>query len=168
MFLEILSNSPKDLDEGKYYALINRATGSGDGCTTIGRFLDLFEKDKIKLVKDYLDKEEDLIPNAAFIEGSFFPNNPKFANVSTAPLVRKKYIDLGYSDDSTNNLSLEDIYVGASQQRLYLFSKKLNSELYCSSLNALNQKAAPLILRLLRDISEAHYSLFSQSCMGEN
>jgi len=156
LFFELIADSSKHIDQGNYYLQITNSITYGG--STFGRFVDILGDKAKENLKNLFDGEEALQKNCLFAESSYLPFSPRSANVAIHPNLRQYFIDLSSSDHAKGSIQLEDIYVGATSNRLYLFSKKENKELIIKVGNVLNPSVAPAILQLLRAISMAEYN----------
>ncbi|NGX37296.1 MAG: Nisin biosynthesis protein NisB [Chlamydiae bacterium] len=154
LYCEVIADSQESIENEDFLIYVHPVTGAGDGCSTFGRFLDLFKETGKEQVRHFFDTEEALEENVIFVECSFFPSSPRSANVSIHSDLRKNVLDLGYPKDTTKHLSIRDIYVGATESYLYLTFKEGKKELSIVAMNALNPDLAPHIVRLVRDISK--------------
>lgn len=161
LFFELIANSPEDLDRGNYQIVMNPVVASNQAGSTFGRFLYLWDSAQIQQLMDFLSQEEKLLPHIAFVEASFQALKTRIANVCFHQNTRKHQLHMFYHDLSETILELKDICVGANENRLYLFSKKLNKEIKIVSNTAVNQELSPPVLKLLWDISEYGQNHFS-------
>ncbi len=155
VFCEILSDSQESIDKGDFLTVLRGACWGGG---TFGRFTDILENQGEALMNDLFSREQNLEPQAAFVESSYLPSLPRHGNVAIHRNFRNYEINLNYpSSEEEKQLDLADIYVGATHERLFLFSKKLNREINVTFSNVLNPSFAPPLLRLMRDITKYKY-----------
>lgn len=159
VFCQIISDSCSAIDADEFLILIQPVSGAGDGGSTLGRFLDLFGNDSKTKLNQFFQEEQEVESSTLYVECSYFPSSPRSANVSIHPLLRKKVIDLGYCKSNENALSLDEIYVGATDQYLYLTLADGSKEIAVVALDALNLELAPPVVRFMRDISKDRYRL---------
>ena len=153
VFFEILASSQDCIEKGDYTILLNPHLATNRAASSFGRFLYLFNKTIHKDIKNFLRNEEKNNPSIIFVEASFLPVSCRTANVALFTPMRDHYLGFEYQEDSPNILNLEDIFIGANLNHLYIFSKKLNKKLHVSLNSAVNDNLAPLPLKLLIDIS---------------
>lgn len=163
IYFELLAGSEKELEAGNYTLLVNPAGGSRQAGCTFGRFSYLCSEDQKQQLRQFMQKEEALRPQAQFIEASFLPDSPRLANVAFHEKIRSFQLEMHYHEENSHSIELEDIYVGSTPDRLYLFSKKLKKELVVTMSSALNPNFAPSVLKFLLDVSKSSRSSFSTS-----
>lgn len=157
VYCEVIASSPQDIDQGNYLVVLQPTVAGGDGMATFGRFLHLFNENDLQAIQDILHTEEAHEQDQIFVEGSYFPSNARSANVAIHPNLRKLNINLGYGN-TPQTISLEDIYVGATDQHLFLTLKN-GQRLNVVSMNVLNPQLGPKLIRFLREISKDQYHL---------
>lgn len=155
-FCKILAHSQEDIDNNKYQILLSQVTWQG--CSSIGRFLDILPQAQSS-VHSFLKKEEELEPDALFFEVSYWPSPARSANVAIHPCLRNYRLDVLSIQQSDQELSLEDIYVGATLKRLYLTRKDGKKEIIATRGNVLNRSFAPTPIRFMLDVSLARNQL---------
>lgn len=153
LFCEVIAESDHHINEGNY--LLSLSTCSWQSGATFGRFLDLFDEKAKENLRILYHSEEALEEQNVFAQASFFPETSRLANVAIQPSLRKDVIDLGSQD----SLSLDDILVGATSERLYLKMKDRPGELIVTTGNMLNATTAPNPIRFIRDVSQFRYKL---------
>lgn len=161
LFFEIQTDSEVDLNNGNYTLLVNPIGGSLQAGGTFGRFLSLFSSSQQDQLRGLLQQEEALLPHAQVVEASFLPDSPRSANIICHETTRQFQLQMHFHHDASSLLELEDIYVGSTLDRLYLFSKKLGKELQIMLSSVINPQLAPEILQLLLQISKGRFSSFS-------
>ena len=161
LYVEVFATSQEEIDSGNYTLVINPAMATTQAGTTFGRFLYLFNSSHVEQLRQFLQKEQNLYPQVAFVEASFIPNDPRFANVTFHEKIRHFQLQMHYHENSPEQIALEDIYVGCTADHLYLYSKKLGKELSVSLGSAINPQFAPPPLKLLLDISQSRFTSFA-------
>lgn len=151
LFFEVIADSSDEIDQGNYLLQITNNTLYGG--STFGRFVDILGKKSKQYLEDLFLTEEQLRQDALFVETSYLPFSSRLANVAIHPNLRKHFIDLSCLDASDGSIKLDDIFVGSTGEKLFLYSKRENKELILTVGNVLNPTAAPAILQLMRDIS---------------
>ena len=163
---EVIANSEEDVDAGNYLLHIPYTTWEGG--STSGRFLDILGDKAKKSMQDLVHAEEALEPDVLFSDISFMPFDIRTGNVCIHPNLRKYAIDLDNpSPKFGEQLSLNDIYVGATAERLFLTLKGSNKELLVHTNHLYNPNLAPDIVRFLREVSSERYSNISPFFWGD-
>ena len=147
LFCEIISNSAQHVDRGDY--LLHVSSFSWQGGAAFGRFLDLFGKPAKDMLRAFYVEEESLEPQKIFAQSSYLSFQPRNANVSIHPNLRRNGINL----EGGGNISFEDVHVGATLERLYLKTKDSQQELIVVSDNMLTSHVAPVPIRFMLDVS---------------
>ncbi len=164
LFTEIYADSAAAINSGEFLISAFPVLAESEGCSSFGRFIDLLQPSATKKIEKFLRDEEALEPYCCFVECSYFPQNPKHANVAIHPNLRSSVLELGYGKQST--LTLDDIYVGATDKRLYLTLKDGQKEIVIRALDVLNLDLAPPVVRFIRAVSKDKYHLFTDSIWG--
>jgi thiopeptide-type bacteriocin biosynthesis protein len=159
MFFELAAHSPEEIDRGNFKMIL---TGLATQGSIFGRFFDLWGEEKKGEMNRYLQNEEKLHPSICFVEATFIPESLKAMDINNAPSIRTYQLPLQFHYCDTHTLELSDLYIGATPDRLYIYSKKLKKEI-CITLNsAINPDLAPLSLRILLKISRSRFTGFSR------
>lgn len=163
LYFEILSSSAQEIEEGNYTLLMNPTMASMQAGNTFGRFFYGWEEKEAKIaaMRQFLEREEALNEQAVFVEASFLPEDPRVANVCYFEKIRQFQLHMHYQEPSPSLMDLNDLYVGATTQRLYLYSKRLQKEVCVSMSSAVNPDFAPPLLKFLLDISLFRFTPFS-------
>jgi lantibiotic biosynthesis protein len=158
IYFDILAHSLQDIDKGNFQLMIKGLSPSLGA--TFGRFLYLWDEDKINKVVALAREEQSLYPENELCESLFLPENPKVANVSNGLPIRKEQLPLHYHDlkDFT---SLDDIYIGTTLENIYLYSKKLKKELLFTPNVMTNPIFLPPPLKLLLAFSQNQFFSFN-------
>ena len=164
LFCKIIASSPEKIEQGDY--LLSFIQSTWQGGSSIGRFVDLLEEKEREELRHFFKKEEALEEKALFVELSFWPITGHNANVCAHPCFRKMRIDLTEKKRDSNHLSLEDIYVGATSERLYLTIKTGEFEIIPRIGNLLNPALAPLPFQFMREISQMRFDLLYSASWG--
>lgn len=151
LFCEIIANSQRHLENGDYLLLIS--SFSRQGGATFGRFLDLFDEYQKEQLRVFHLAEEDLEKEKMFAQSSYLSISPRSANVAIQPNLRRYSINL----EDSGSISLDNIVVGAMQDRFYLKIKDQPKELIVTAGNMLSPFAAPAPLRFMRDVSASRH-----------
>lgn len=163
IYFDILANSEADIDEGKYTILINPIVASAQAGNTFGRFFSGFEDSpsKVESMRTFLQEEGSLLEGVAFVEASFVPESQRTANVAFFEKIREFQIQFHYHEPADNILKIDDIYVGSTLDRFFLYSKTLKKELHISLSTAINPSFAPTPLKLMLEICQSRFDPFS-------
>ena len=157
LFCEVVATSTESIDRGEYELYL---TGHAwEGGSTFGRFLDLLGTEAIEPLKKFYASEEQLDSQCTFVETSYMPSSCRGANVVMHPDLRTVCLDL-VEDRQINALSLDQIYVGANEDRLYITNQEGNREWIFRTGNVLNAQNSPIPLRFLKDVSNSRYEPF--------
>jgi len=155
IYCELFASSQQSLDEGNFLISIGSNMGSGQGGSTFGRFLDILQAKP--LIEDIFAKEQALDPHTCFVESTFLPESPRTANVAIHDNLREYALHLHYPENRHQYLPVDDLYIGATTERLFLVSKTLQKEVNVTATNVLNSNLGPSILRFLRDLSKQKF-----------
>lgn len=152
---EIITDSAEEINKGNF--LLQIEPFSWQGGATFGRFVDMLGNEAKDKLQAFYQEEEALDKGCLFLESSYHhPNFLRSANVMIQPNLRSHCIDLG---GRQGTISLDQIYVGATKDRLYVTLNDGIKELRITSNNMLNPINAPIPLRFIRDISNSKYRL---------
>jgi lantibiotic biosynthesis protein len=163
IYFDLLADSEKNIDNGEYKILLNPVVASAQAGNTFGRFFYAFDQasSKIQSMQTFLKLEETLLEQAIFVEASFLPKNARTANVSFFEKTRQFQLQMHFHEPSESIITLDDIYIGATIEHLYIYSKRLQKELHISLSTAVNPALAPPSLKLLLDISQSRFTSFT-------
>ncbi|MFI9081755.1 lantibiotic dehydratase [Streptomyces sioyaensis] len=152
VFVQIQAESLDAIDEGRYRAVV---TGTAPGSGTCGRFSDLLGPDAPHLLTSHAARQEHQLPHAAVAELSYLPLAGVGGNVAISPRLHTYEIPVNTTPSvpADRVLPLDDILVGATLKRLYLWSRRLNREILVTQNNRLNYVNAPNICRFLLEVS---------------
>lgn len=158
VFCELIANSQQCVDKGDYQLIVHGATAAMQGGGAFGRFTDLLDASGEAVMTSIFQQEQALEPEVCFVESSYCPQNIRNGNVAIHQNFRGYEINFNFpSSNGAKSIDLDDVYVGANAERLYIISKKLNRELNITYANMLNSTFAPPVLKLLRAISNQKY-----------
>ena len=156
---EIAASSSTALDQGDFRLLLLGA--SAQAGAIFGRFIKFFDPELSAPLREWISRESSLSSPAVFVEASFLPENLKVQSVSARNVLRFQQLSMDYHETTPESIELEDLYIGATTDFLYLFSKKLQKEVRIHLSNMINPELAPIGLRLLLEISKQRSSEFS-------
>lgn len=166
VFFEVTKNpSPSKPEDFKI--LLKAVSDVSNGTAALGRFIDLFGDAGKAKVRSFLQDEESADLQTLYAEISYFPASSRSANVAIHPNLRLHTIDLGYGHNHQNPISIQDIFVGATQEHLYLTLKEGNVRLLIGANNVLDFSTAPILVRFLRDVSRDNIRPFSFFSWGK-
>ncbi|AKG35632.1 lantibiotic dehydratase [Paenibacillus durus] len=154
IYMEVLASSPEALDRGDYLLVVGPNPGSLEAGATFGRFLDMFDEEIHESIKDIQNRQQQYQPETIFAEAAFIPKNGRIANVMLTSCLREYEISIG-----TNSavgkipLTVDDILVCATHDRLYLKSRSLGKKIVVTAGHMLNFQQAPHIYRFMRELS---------------
>ncbi|MEK7340065.1 MAG: lantibiotic dehydratase, partial [Verrucomicrobiota bacterium] len=154
IFCEILATDQASIDAGDFNLTLGLSQVSQPIGGTFGRFLHILPKEaKTSLLKAYTF-EQKLAPEKLYVKFSWLPASSGVGNVMIGNNLRDFSLVFPSNDHDINTILYEDVYVGASQRGLYLFSKRLNQELILLTDNLVNQYFAPPVFKFLLDLSK--------------
>lgn len=161
LYFEIEARDTKEIEQNRFKLLMKGI--SHQAGSMFGRFLYFWEEDKIKELSNFIENEKKLFTHLHFVEATFVPEKGKAGNVSIGTPLRPMQLPMHYHEENECAVDLEDIYIGADHRKVYLFSKKLNKELFVSSGVMTNPLFMPFPLRLLLSLSQFQMRRFSGS-----
>ncbi|HDE0557986.1 TPA: lantibiotic dehydratase family protein, partial [Staphylococcus aureus] len=137
--------------------VISPITVSLNAGATFGRFHHLIDTEtlaKLEHEKAHYYQKSMHDDNVEFVSINNIPKYPRNHNVLTNHDSYEYSLNLGSSNsDSKYELTLDDIYVGATFNKLYLYSSQLNKRVLFESNNMYNFLKESNLYRLLREIS---------------
>lgn len=151
IFCKLFAQSPTDIAQGKFTILLDNTTRQG--CSSFGRFFDLFSEEEQSQIYRFYRLEENLQSDSCFVELSYLPSSTRASNVAIHPCFRKYRLDIETKHHDADTLSLNDIYVGATHDRFYLTFKDGGAEIETSVSNLLTLTNAPLPLQFMREVT---------------
>ncbi len=154
LFCQVIADSVEKIDQGDYELYLSSNTIEGG--STFGRFLDLLGPQASLQLKELYKREEALEDQYTFVEVSYYPEATRGANVAIHPNLRGHHLDLS-GGRGTDSLSLDQIYVGALEDRFYLTNKDGDKEWIFRTGNVLWSDLSPVPLRFLKDVSSFRY-----------
>lgn len=158
VFCKIHALTQEEIDHGNFDLVITSI--SSEGGSAIGRFLDILGETAVEDIRTFFETEENSAKNTRFIELSYWPKQARSANVAIQPCLRKHVLDLEEINKTPSSIALEDIYVGANYQHLYLTDKKGEYEYVTRVGNLLNYARGPEPFRFLREVTLQRYKFF--------
>lgn len=163
IYFDLLAASNEEIDRGNYTIVCNPVVASMQAGNTFGRFLAPLDrsKDRVASLHEFLRKESTLSNDALFVEASFLPENPRTSNVCFFEKVREFQLPFHYHEQTENALSIDDIFIGAGDQGLYFYSKKLQKEIYVVLSSAVNPDLAPPLLKFMLNVTQSQFNSYS-------
>jgi lantibiotic biosynthesis protein len=150
VYCKVIANSTKEIDNGEFLISISQI---GDQCgATFGRFVDVLGGNVLEDLKALHQQEEQLEPEVKFFEVSYLPAMARGANVAIQPQIRSLRLDLEGKKQGEGTLSLDELYVGATANRLYLTNKTGKNEYVGCAGNLLNHNLAPAPIQFIREV----------------
>ncbi|MGA8163796.1 MAG: lantibiotic dehydratase [Waddliaceae bacterium] len=159
LYFEIEASGKEAIEENRF-TLLTKGVSHQAG-SMIGRFLYFWGEDKNQEIFTFIENEKNLFPHLLVVEPSFVPDKHKVGNVSIGGRLRLMQLPMHYHEADEHTINLEDIYLGANHDMVYLFSKKWKKELVVSSSIMTNPLFMPLPLRLLLFLSQFQMHKFS-------
>lgn len=151
VFCQVLAESKEEIDRGNFRLLECYPGWQGGG--TFGRFNYLFSQKEREEIEAFFREEEALEPNALFVQTSIWPLTGNEANVSSLPCIRRHCLDLSSTEKKEADLTLEDVYVGANLEGLYLTLREGDPQLFCCPGHLLRPQLMSKPIELMRTIT---------------
>jgi lantibiotic biosynthesis protein len=153
MVVQIAAASREALDRGEWQA------AAIPGCVVpggrmFGRFLDLLGDGALEALRAYARREERLFPELISAELSYFPAGRR-GNVVLCPRLRDHEIVVNATPSLPPErvIDLDDLVVGADDQRFCLRSLSRGRRVVVTQSHMLNLMLAPNVYRFLREVS---------------
>ncbi|MGW5201956.1 lantibiotic dehydratase [Streptomyces spiralis] len=158
VYAQVEAAGTDTLDRGEWRVVL-RPDSLAPGGRAHGRFFELLSEDDRRGLRDLARQEEELLPDVVHAELTYLPTNARAANVAVRPLLRQYEIAVNTSTATGQDrtIGLDDILVGATTRRLYLWSRRLDREIRVCQQHMLVPRAAPNVARFLLDVSEDGY-----------
>lgn len=100
--------------------------------------------------------------NVVFAELVYLPSNGRIANIMQTRILTDYKLNLNcYSNDTINNLELNDLYLVSNGESLLIKSKKLNKEVRIITSHMFNFLNAPKLCKFLIELSNHRYANWS-------
>lgn len=145
------------------YAIeVSNLISSYDIGNTFGRFSNLLDDEEIEAINDDREKVNQKLNSIGIlnVELSEIPSIGKNANVATTITNLNTKLNLR-TVNFNESIDLEDIYVGVTLDRMFLYSKKHKKQLIFTSNNMLNYLSGSKIFRFLREVSLECYKMLA-------
>ncbi|MFD6885639.1 lantibiotic dehydratase [Streptomyces sp. NPDC059957] len=157
-YLQIEAQDRDAIDRGEWRAVM-RADGLAHGGRTFGRFCDLLGEGSVEQLRRYAEREEGLFPDVVYAELAYLPPYGRAANVAVRPSIRPYEIPVNTAASVRPDrvIALDDILVGATDHRFYLWSQRLDREVVVAQHHMLSPTLAPNVARFLLEVSQDGY-----------
>ncbi|WP_086820393.1 lantibiotic dehydratase [Allokutzneria sp. NRRL B-24872] len=167
LYAQIAAASREAVDAGDYRLVVAPGTVS-DGGRTFGRFFDLVAEPDLAELREFARAEEALCPDLVFADISYASARGRNGNVAVHPQVRRYEIcvNTAPSVPAEHRIPLSDIVVGATVDRFYLRSRRLDKELRVTQGHMLNPMTAPNVCRFLLELSEDGFAPLADFAWG--
>ncbi|MGR4881923.1 lantibiotic dehydratase [Streptomyces sp. LARHCF249] len=164
---QIVAGSREQLDAGDWKFVL----GTGplrDGGRFGGRFFDLLGENFQKVLQEYATAEEELGAGTVFAELNYAQLDGRRGNVAIHPPVRRYEICVNASPTGgdVQQIDLSDVLVGATQDRFYLRSARLDRQLHVTQSHLVNWGTAPNVCRFLLEASEDGWAPLAEFSWG--
>lgn len=128
MMVKINATSADSIDKGNYTICLNAPSGPSGG-NLLGRFCHLSPSLE-KLTRNILEKEEAYHSDRVYAEIVHLPES-RIGNILMRPVLRKYEIPYlcGSSVEKEFQIPVQDLLVGIENNRVVLYSKRLNKEI---------------------------------------
>ncbi|MFJ9772913.1 lantibiotic dehydratase [Kitasatospora sp. NPDC101157] len=159
-YLSVEAADRAAIDRGEWRAVL-RSDGMAQGGRTFGRFFDLLGPEAVERLRGYARREEELFPDAVHAELAFQPAWGRAANVAVRPRIRPYEIPVNSTPSVPPDrvVPLDDLLLGATDGRLYLWSRRLGREVVVVQHHMLSPLVAPDVARFLLEVSYDGYVL---------
>lgn len=157
-YLQIAAADREAIDRGEWRAVL-RGDGLAHGGRTFGRFADLLGTESVERLRSFARREERLFPDVVYAELAYLPPYGRAANVAVRPSVRPYEIPVNTTPSVPEDrvIALDDILVGATDSRFYLWSARLDREVVVEQHHMLSPSLAPNVARFLLEVSHDGY-----------
>lgn len=153
-YLQIEAGDAAAVGRGEWRAVL-RSDGLAHGGRTFARFFDLLGEEAVERLREYARREEDLFPEVAYAELAYLPTWGRAANVAVRPRIRPYEIPVNATPSVPDDrvVPLDDLLVGATEERFYLWSRRLDREVVVTQHHMLSPLVAPNAARFLLEVS---------------
>ncbi|MHA6780216.1 lantibiotic dehydratase [Pseudonocardia saturnea] len=143
-----------DLDREPWRVVL-REEVLAHGGRTYGRFFDLLGEAGIERLRSYARRTEALNEGVVHAELCYLPSMSRATNVALRPRLRdyEVVINSTPSVPRENVLTLDDLELGATEDRFFLRSRRLGREVVVSQSHMLSPQFAPNVARFLLEVS---------------
>lgn len=147
-----------DLDRSRWRVVL-REEVLAHGGRACGRFFDLLGEKGVDWLRGYARRTEEALGGAVHAELSYLPSMSRATNVSLRPrlLDHEVVINTTPSVPADHVLTLDDLMVGSTEDRFFLFSRRLGREVVVTQSHMLSPQYAPNVARFLLEASADGY-----------
>lgn len=159
VFFELYASSQSEVDQGNFQIClkgINSFVGS-----TFGRFGYLWSEKALQQLSILAEHEADLFSPAVVVEIEPYLEQQHLANVAIGTKIRRFKLLLYYHEPDSSCLSLNDIVIRASSDRVFAYSLSLQKELCFVLGSAISANSLPLPIRFLLFLTSYQTASFS-------
>lgn len=154
VYAEILAPNKEAIEQGKAEIVINPNAGSFQAGLTFGRFVEILNEDTYKDIQNISLENQDYNENALMVDAAYLPTYGRTANIMMSKNFLPYELAIGTNiQEGKLSVDLDDLYVSADNERLFLKSKKYKKEVIIATSNMLNFSGSPKLFRLLKDLS---------------
>ena len=154
IYAEIIAPSKDAINQGQYDIVVNPSAGSFQEGLTLGRFADILDEDTNRNMEKMSLKNLELNENILMVDVTYIPTYGRTANIMMSKNFLPYEMAIGTNvQEGKLQVELNDLYVSADNERLFLKSKKYGKEVAIATSNMLNFAGAPNLFRLLKDLS---------------
>lgn len=154
IYAEILASSKEAVNQGSYTIVINPSSGSFQNGLTLGRFADVLGEDINQTLENMSVNNQDLNENMIMVDVTYIPTYGRTANIMMSRNYLPYEMAIGTNiQKEKQTVRLDDLYVSADHERLFLKSKTYGKEVAVVASNMLNFTSSPYLFRLLKDLS---------------
>ncbi|MGW0519289.1 lantibiotic dehydratase, partial [Crossiella sp. NPDC003009] len=148
-------------DRSGQWRAVLREESLAFGGRTSGRFFDLLGEEAVDRLRGYAQREEALSPETVYAELCYLPANARAANVAIRPQLRgyEVLLNAAPSVPPDRVINPADLYVGATEDRFFLWSKRLGRQVVVSQNHMLSPHVAPNVARFLLEVSNDGYAM---------
>ena len=145
--------------ENGNWRVVLREEALAYGGRTFGRFFDLLGESTMDRLREYAEREERLFPDVVYAELSYLPLVGRAANVALRPRVRDYEVPINTTPSVAADriITLDDLHLGAGEDRLYLWSQRLGKQVVVTQAHMLSPHVAPNVARFLLEVSNDGY-----------
>ncbi|KEO83491.1 lantibiotic dehydratase [Tumebacillus flagellatus] len=163
LYFHVFADSQDDLDRGAFELYVGGNPGSSGAYKTFGRFVDMFEDGFAGPLQEAVSREEAMEPDAVWAELTYLPSHGRSTNVVLTRHARSYEIPVGTNatTEPEQTIAFEDLVVGATENYLYLKSRRLNREVIPTATHMLNFMRTPNVYRFLRELGNARHTHWS-------
>ncbi|TCP58059.1 thiopeptide-type bacteriocin biosynthesis protein [Tumebacillus sp. BK434] len=155
LYVSLHARSQAALERGDYRMVLGANHGSNRAGQMFGRFVNLLGNRVRDGLREAVQREQDLRPDAVFAELVYLPVAGRASNVLLSFNAHDAEIVLGTrsSKEPERTITPDDLVVGMRGERLYLKSRRLGCEVVPVTTHMLNMQNTPNLYRFLRELA---------------